>query len=294
MSFLELPLELRLIIYEHAAVEGAAVTIGACELTGKGADLVHRVYGDERAPLPGLPPMHEPAILDSYSSRLLSVSEPARIDVSSPSSNPPDHVAPTHHSTLSSLLLLNHQINAELSTHFRRKNNKKTSLFVQFPLGLHVFKTKCPDFVRQARSIHIAGSYPKPTTTKQSPQLDQLAHLVSATLGKSPRYPIEKLEARIYFPGGDSYPRVWDDSSPASVILRNVCGGFIDMEVARGRHGTGIYVSVRPHPDNKRVISTVWRRLVEGDNGQPTCGDWAVDKQWPEWNKEFAPSSPLP
>ncbi|KAG9830215.1 hypothetical protein KCU98_g13750, partial [Aureobasidium melanogenum] len=86
----------------------------------------------------------------------------------------------------------------------------------------------------------------------------------------------------------------WDDSSPASVILRNVCGGFIDMEVARGRHGTGIYVSVRPHPDNKRVISTVWRRLVEGDSGQPTCGDWAVDKQWPEWNTEFAPSSPLP
>ncbi|KAH0385771.1 hypothetical protein KCU92_g3240, partial [Aureobasidium melanogenum] len=290
MSFLELPLELRLIIYEHAAVEGAAVTIGACELTGKGADLVDRVYGDQRAPLPGLPAMLEPAILDTYASHLLSVSEPARIDVSaSPCSQPS-----THHSTLSSLLLLNHQINAELSTHFRLKINRKTSLFVQFPLGLHVFKTKCPDFVRHARSIHIAGSYPKPTSAKQSPQLDQLAHLVSTTLGKGPRYPIEKLEARIYFPGADSYPRVWDDSSPASVILRNVCGGFIDMEVARGRHGTGIYVSVRPHPDKKRVISTVWRRLVEGDSGQPACGDWAVDKQWPEWNTEFAPSSPLP
>jgi hypothetical protein len=117
---------------------------------------------------------------------------------------------------------------------------------------------------------------------------------VSTTLGKSPRYPIEKLEARFYFPGGDSYPRVWDDSSPASVILRNVCGGYIDMEVARGRHGTGVYVSVRPHPENKRVISTVWRRLIEGDNGQPSCGDCAVDKQWPEWNTEFTPSSPLP
>jgi hypothetical protein len=288
MSFLELPLELRLIIYEHAAVEGPAVTIGACELTGKGADVVHRVYGDQRIPLPGLPPMHEPAIVPSYSSNLLSVSEPARIDASSTRNSSP------HHSTLSSLLLLNHQINAELSTHLRRKNDKETSLFVQFPLGLHVFTTKCPDFIRHARSIHIAGSYPKPTSRKQSPHLDQLAQLVSTTLGKSPRFPIEKLEARIYFPGDNSYPRVWDDSSPASVILRNVCGGYIDMEVARGRHGTGIYVSVRPHPQNKRVISTVWRRLIEGDNGQPSCGDCAVDKQWPEWNTEFTPSSPLP
>jgi hypothetical protein len=288
MSFLELPLELRLIIYEHATVDESAVTIGACELTGKGADLVHRVYGDQRAPLPGLPPMHEPAIVSSYSSRLLSVSDPARIDVSLPSS--PD----SYHSTLSSLLLLNHQINAELSTHIRPKKNRETSLFVQFPLGLHVFKTKCPDFIRQARSIHIAGSYPKSASLKQSPHLDQLAHLVSTTLGKSPRYPIEKLETRIYFDGANSYPRVWDDSSPASVILRNVCGGFIDMEVARGRHGTGVYVSVRPHPENKRIISTVWRRLIEGDNGQPSCGDCAVDRQWPEWNTEFTPSSPLP
>jgi hypothetical protein len=154
MSFLELPLELRLIIYEHAAVEGPAVTIGACELTGKGADVVHRVYGDQRIPLPGLPPMHEPAIVPSYSSNLLSVSEPARIDASSTRNSS------SHHSTLSSLLLLNHQINAELSTHLRRKNDKETSLFVQFPLGLHVFTTKCPDFIRHARSIHIAGSYP--------------------------------------------------------------------------------------------------------------------------------------
>ncbi|THY09812.1 hypothetical protein D6D02_05701 [Aureobasidium pullulans] len=293
MSFLELPLELRLIIYEYAAVEGAAVTIGACELTGTGPDLVHRQYGDKRAPLPGLPPLHEPVILEGYSYRLLSISDPARIDVPS-ASRPQDYLGETHHSTLSSLFLLNHQVHAELSTHFRVKNNRKTSLFIQFPLGLHVFKTKCPDFVRQARSIHIAGSYPKSVTAEQPLHLEQLAHLVSATLGKAPRYPIEKLEARIYFPGNDSYPRVWDDSSPASVILRNVCGGFIDMEVARGRHGTGIYVSVRPHPEHKRVISTVWRRLVEGDSGQPDCGDWAVDKQWPEWNTEFTPSSPLP
>ncbi|KAI5210661.1 hypothetical protein E4T39_00237 [Aureobasidium subglaciale] len=246
MSFLELPLELRLIIYEHAAVEGAAVTIGACKLTGEGPDLVHRVYGDKRAPYPGLPPLHEPTVHSGYSSRLLSVSKPAYIDVSSAPCLPD---APIYHSTLASLLALNHQINAEISTHVRTRNKRKTN---------------------------------------------QLAHLVSATLGKKSPYPIEKLEARIYFPGADSYPRVWDDSSPASVILRNVCGGFIDMEVARGRHGTGIYVSVRPHPENKRVISTVWRRLIEGDGGQPDCGDWVVDKQWPEWNTEFTPSSPLP
>lgn len=291
MSFLELPLELRLIIYGYAAIEGAAVTIAAAELIGLGPDLIHRQYGDKRAPLPGLPPFHEPVISSEYSASLLSLSNPAHIHVS-PNSASTSSLDANHHSTFSSLLLLNHQINAELSAHFRVKNNRKTSLFVAFPLGLHVFKTMCPDFVRQARSIHIAGSYPK--SVDKDTHLQQLGHLISVTLGRNSRYPIEKLEARIYFPGEDSYPRVWDDRSPASVILRNVCGGFIDMEVARGRHGTGLYVSVRPHPENKRVISTVWRRLIEGDSGQPTCGDWAVDKSWPEWNTEFAPSSPLP
>jgi hypothetical protein len=294
MSLLELPLELRLIVYGHAAVEGAAVTIGAVELTGTGADIVHRQYGDDRSPLPGLPRLHEPAIYSGYSSRLLSVSHPARLDVSSPPKPTTPHSA--RHSTLSSLMLLNHQINAELTTHILPKKNRNTSLFIQFPLGLHVFKTRCPNFLRQARSIHIAGSCSRVEScqAEKPPHLEQLAQLVLATLGQSPPYPIDKLEARIYFPGNDSYPRVWGDSSPASVILHNVFGGFIDMEVARGRHGTGVHVSVRPHPENKRVISTVWRRLVEGDGNQPECGDWAVDRQWPEWTTEFAPSSPLP
>lgn len=292
MSFLSLPLELRLIIYDFAAIEGSnAVSIGTAELIGNGPELIHRQYGDKRSPLPGLKPRHEAVILSGYSSRLLSVSDPARIHLSAAPS-PSAYLAPNYHSTLGSLLRLNHQVHAELKAHFRVKNNRKTSLFISFPQGLHVFKTMCPDFVRQARSIHLAGSCPASST--KSLHLQQLASLVKATLGERPTYPLAKFEARIYFPGNDAYPRVWDDHSPISIILRNVCNALIDMEVSRGRYGTGIYVSVRPHPENKRVISTVWRRLVEGDGGQPTCDDWVVDRFWPEWTNNFVPSSPLP
>lgn len=68
--------------------------------------------------------------------------------------------------------------------------------------------------------------------------------------------------------------------------------GDINVEVWRGRRGTGVYLStMRPEPPAEgdkpgRSVSTVWRRLDEGRRGEPSCGSWVVDPKWPEWVDE--------
>ena len=70
-----------------------------------------------------------------------------------------------------------------------------------------------------------------------------------------------KLEARILFPGEASYSSVWNDEyGPVVQMLRNTCGGRIDMEVLRGRTGNAIVLVTRPCP-RSRVVSTNWGML---------------------------------
>jgi hypothetical protein len=40
-------------------------------------------------------------------------------------------------------------------------------------------------------------------------------------------------------------------------MLKNVCGGKIDMKVKRAGLATGLCVTVRPRPDS-RIVSTSW------------------------------------
>ncbi|KAF1918137.1 hypothetical protein BDU57DRAFT_188263 [Ampelomyces quisqualis] len=66
------------------------------------------------------------------------------------------------------------------------------------------------------------------------------------------------LSARILYPGDNAYSSVWsDNNSPITHVLRNVCGGKIDMQVMRGDAGTGLILSARPKPDG-RIVSTSW------------------------------------
>ena len=321
--FLDLPLELRLLIFNYAIVESDSVTISSAQLTGAAPDIVHRLYGDGRVPLAGLPLHHEPVILSGYSSHLLSASDPARIHVSRAAApGGLRYLDPAWQTTQSALRLVNHQLNDELYAHFKSKSSRDTSLFVSYPHGLNVFQTMCPDMIRQAKSLHIAGTYNStyrrqaqppvdaPITPPQSPKskamafavpdaVEQLTNLIHSTMGPDPTSALSKLEMRIYFPnpcdGQDSYYSVWgDDNSPICIVLRNICGGFIDMECWRGRNGTGVHLSVRPNPDKSRVISTVWRRLKEGAKGQPKTGDFVVDPNWPEWSEEWVPSPQTP
>lgn len=86
------------------------------------------------------------------------------------------------------------------------------------------------------------------------------------------------LQARILYPGAESYSSVWsDEDSPVSHLLRGICGGKIDMQVKRGNLGCGVSFGVKPQP-NKRVMSTSWEnwRVIEqapvGLNGRRMTG----------------------
>ncbi|XPS90638.1 hypothetical protein M3J09_000076 [Ascochyta lentis] len=96
---------------------------------------------------------------------------------------------------------------------------------------------------------------------------DTLCVLFPSTPAPTPCKPpqLVSLQARILYPGPDSYSSVWsDESSPVSHLLRGICGGRIDMQVKRGSLGCGVSVGVAPQPE-KRVVSTSWEnwRIVE-------------------------------
>lgn len=98
-----------------------------------------------------------------------------------------------------------------------------------------------------------------PSTPPPSPSTFTPPHLAS-------------LQARILYPGPDSYSSVWsDESSPVSHLLRGICGGKIDMQVRRGSLGCGVSVGVTPQPE-KRVVSTSWEnwRVIDKPSAEPS------------------------
>jgi hypothetical protein len=304
--FLRLPVELRLNIYSYAILDCTHITIGTAKLQGSHADIIHRQYGDKRVPYPGIPHQHEPIIEAHYQPDLLSPTEPATIDLSHGDIDPPaefyTHLRTAYHT----LSLLNKQINNELRTHFPIPTRRQSSLFLQYPHGLHILHTTTPQLLRQCKSVHLAGTYISRTycapraarlgahMLPAQEQLEgnivpdsekQLEDLIRSAFGPNPRHPLGKFEMRVYFPGTDSYSTVWgDDGSPVVIALRNIAIAEVGMEIWRGRRGTGVYFSAAPSPERRRVVSTVWRRLEEGRNDGPACGDWVVDPRWPHWD----------
>lgn len=302
-TFLDLPLELRLLIYSYALSTPSAYTISTAQLHGTYPAILDRLYGASRSPLPGLPSNTEPVILSGYSAHLLSITDPARLQLSQ-ARNPEPYLNPDFQPTITSLGLVSRQIAAELreQIQFEHDTHRSAHLFTSFPLGLHVLGTLCPYILRQARSVHVAGSwvskkhysYGTPaghsvcSHTPHLPSVAQLTALVTAILGPSPLFPnVERLEMRIYYPHEDAYASVWsDDESPVVVALRNIWGAEVDLEVCRGQKGTGVCLAARKSGDGSRKVSTVWKRLVEGKGGEKKCGEWVVDDTWPVAREE--------
>jgi len=298
---LELPVELRLQIYSDTLIESSAITISTAKLTGSPCDIVHRLYGCNRAPFPGILLNHEPVIENKYDASLLSITNPASIPIDAPYR---DKAYPSCHP----LLLVNKQIHNELKSHFNLMHSRTANIFISYPHGLHIFNTLAPSLIRQARSLHLAGIY-TPTSFSPthraylptSPQSEipaahnyhgriipdsptQLADMIKTLFGPARRHEVDKLELRIYYPGDDSYSTVWgDDCSPIVMALRNIYIGDIGITVYRGRYGTGVHLTAKSNAENRRVVSTVWRRLEEGRRGEPACGEWIVDPKWPLW-----------
>jgi len=306
-----LPTELRLHIYSFALLDSPIVTISTAELVGAHPDVIHRLYGGGRKPYTGIASHHEPVVESRYNEALLLITNPAVIPVSLLTADIPNESHEHPHTAHAALLLVNKQINAELASHFKIPKHRNTSLFIQYPHGLHVCRTLTPHLLRQAKSVHLAGAY-IPTNfsparaaclgpRRPAPGLNveyngktrpdsstQLSELVRSLFGPTPTHSVAKLEMRIYYPGDDSYSTVWgDDSSPTVVALRNIYSGEVAIEVWRGRYGTGVYLAAKHCSERRRVVSTVWRRLEEGMRGEPKCGSWVVDPKWPEWEQDY-------
>ena len=305
--FFRLPVELRLHIYSFAVLDNPSITLGSAELIGSHPDIIHRLYGGKRSPYPGLPENHEPVVEACYNASLLSTTDPATVPLSV-ATPPPDESHEHPHTAHLALLLVNRQVHDELTSHLKILKNSRISLFLAYPHGLHVCRTLTPHLLRQARSVHIAGKYTSQTFCSgraaclgsTGPKIkynggtapdstSQLGELIASLFGPHATHTVQKLELRIYYSGEDSYSTVWgDDASPTVIALRNIYYGEVGIEVWRGRFGTGVYLTARPTGDGerKRVVSTSWRRLEEGRIGEPECGSWIVDPEWPEWRHE--------
>ncbi|KAK5010066.1 hypothetical protein LTR28_011985 [Elasticomyces elasticus] len=295
-AFLDLPTELRLQIYGYILDVPATLTISSAQLQGSECSTTRRRHGHSRTPLPGLPPDHEPVITSGYDSSLLSTADPPTIDTLT--ARDEDEARPDYeqHRTPWALLLSCRTMYEEIVSHFALPRNRTTSLFISLPTGLHVFSTLCPHLLKSARSVHIAGSYVSKRHRAKRPQSSipstaQLAALVRRCLGPEPSHALQRFEMRVYYSAEEPYSSVWSDGdSPVVVALRNICGGQIDIEVWRGRCGTGVYLTAKPSGRGGRVVSTVWRRLFEGGGGEPVPGSWVVDGKWPEWEPEYVVS----
>jgi hypothetical protein len=317
-------------IYDHCLADTNTITITAAPITVFG----HRIKDRARkTPIPGLPLDLAPLVKYTYDASLLSISNPATIELdcgkeANKISDELPYPAPL------ALLQSCRQIHAELADYMRRKKATPgkggLSLYVTYPHGVLVLKTLYPHLLRQARNVYISGYYlsppPPPPTSKPAddergrgatdirllqsiPLLNSyfhaspptrlrigsppptpspprsppphttlpaypastaelaplaLAALVKTILPSTPAPLFRKLEARILFPGCDSYRTVWsDDNGPIVQMLRNTAGGRIDMEVSRGRSGNAVVMKTEPKTGG-RVVSTCWKGLGHG------------------------------
>jgi len=164
-----------------------------------------------------------------------------------------------------------HQLTSSASTSASPYSAGSSSSSTSQGRGRLHLRLPSPQRVQQQLQPHSA------TTTSTAHAV--LGTLVRRILPPTPAPLFRKLEMRIFYPDESAYSGVWgDERSPIVEALRNICGGNIDMEVWRGRQGSGVLLVARPNPTS-RIISTVWRRL--GDSREEGEG-FVVGGTWPD------------
>ncbi|KAK7730167.1 hypothetical protein SLS57_001828 [Botryosphaeria dothidea] len=182
---LELPVELRLLIYDYALFSYEHVTIST-GLKGSFASPVDSGYAsddghDSDELIPGLPSDFEPAVLPRFDPDFLHLEQPPIFENSHADSAAKDGAASDDDDPLArhranlplttplALLQTNRQIKDELTWHLKsqRTQERKLSLYMTYPYGLLVFQNLCPDLIRLVRSIHISGYYYPPHAQEQ-------------------------------------------------------------------------------------------------------------------------------
>lgn len=298
--FLQLPIELRIMIYGFAIIDEADITIGSTSRIGTYNDAID---DHDYSPYPGIPKSHKAAVTVGYSAAALSSIEAYRLDAC------PEEVPASTRRFANpelahrSLLLTNKQTHLELMKYFPTPPSRRVNLYVQYPHGLHVLSTSMPELAGHAKTIHLAGVYVPRTYSPEHrarippavpPQQgrdvssglegvilpDSAAQLARLIEGQSQH--LDLLELRIFYPNPDSYRTVFaDHDSAISIALQMVGLASVVVETWRTSTGTGIVLKATRGEENTRRVDSVFRTMQQ-QGGNPNIGEsWIVDPLWP-------------
>lgn len=170
-----------------------------------------------------------------------------------------------------------HQLTSSSSTSASPYSADSSSSRTSQGRGRLRLRLPSPQRVQSSQRVQQQSQPHSATTTSTAHTV--LGTLVRRILPPTPAPLFRKLEMRIFYPDESAYSSVWgDEQSPIVEALRNICGGNIDMEVWRGRRGSGVLLVARPNPTS-RIISTIWRRL---GNSREESEGFVVGGTWPD------------
>ncbi|KAF2146147.1 uncharacterized protein K452DRAFT_283441 [Aplosporella prunicola CBS 121167] len=293
----------------QTGVQPSTLTDSGYESDGSSSD-ADGTNGDG-CQVPGLPSTHVPVIRGGYHPGLLKLSIATPPSRDAPANtctdenrdeNPPPSVR-LPPAAPAALLQTCRYINAELTWHLQsvRNRDRGIALYLTYPYGILVFHALCPALLRLVRSVHISGlfAYPKPQNVpdifvgRPATQYSHPAHiapsvtdaanhafrrLLLSTFSRQPRFPLNKLEMRVYFPG-EGHAAIWGHaSSPLPQAMANICGGIMDSSVWTGNRGIGASLVVTPCPD-RRILVQKWKRF---GSGQEETEGFVINKEWPK------------
>jgi hypothetical protein len=164
--------------------------------------------------------------------------------------------------------------NAPASGPTFRHHNRSFSRTARNPVSAHSSSRSRLRLDPPTRPATITTSFPPFSSSHATAAL---SHAIR-TLFPNGSTCLTKLEARILYPGENSYGNVWsNEDSPVCHILRSIFGGNISMKVKRGPLGTGVLFGAKPKTDG-RSVSTSWETWkgkvdVRGRGGRMSVGD---------------------
>lgn len=316
---LEIPIEIRLMVYECALAETNHITISVAELEKNVFD-----HSEPEETIEGIPGRFVPLIKNKFDPKMMEIGKveviplpelmstrmlTGSMDSGYGSFNASNSVigekfGSPHRPELSSmsLLLTNRQIHDEMTAHIKHPTSARSTLHVNYPYGIIVLETLYPSLLRHAKEICISGWYdstsegalfgsphrgPSGLCLTETPESvykianSALTRLVRTTLPQVEHPTLKSLKLRIYYPREDHHSVIWTcKQSPIPIALRDMCGGKVDMKVLRGECGNGLVLNVEPDCTG-RNLTTVWRKFHGNkDKEREAWKQFGNDKFW--------------
>ncbi|TID19959.1 hypothetical protein E6O75_ATG07419 [Venturia nashicola] len=187
-QFLELPIEVRLLIYDYAIAETNHITISVAE--------VEKNIFDDSTPketVEGIPGQFIPLVKHGFDPKMMEIGKVDMIPlpdilgtrtlITSMDSGYGSFDAfnstgggklgsPNHPElpllTAMSLFLTNRQIHQEMTAHVKHPTSERSTLHVNYPYGIIVLETLYPSLLRYAEKICISGWYERTGDDEES------------------------------------------------------------------------------------------------------------------------------